>query len=433
MKIFKNVVSQGISYIINKGSLYFLFILIAREWSPELFGNLSLALAISSLFIFGCDWGMNTLLIREIARNPEKSNVFLSQAFLISLISSTFTLCFLFGLGLIWKKSLWFPKILSFFYIYQSIEVFILVARSYFFAIERMEIDTIGRIIALIISFPLAILIIYKGLNVNFLLGTLIMGSIINLSFLILMYLKTGRKILCKDHFSNPWRLFKTSIPFGINVLFSSIYAQASLVILGLLQGVTEVAIFKATLNITVPFTLIIGAVSMALYPSFSRYYLWEKDALCRIIRKICFCLFPFLFCVCVLIFVFAENIIGMLYKQKFPEAVFLLHILSIAIFFNGVKTLLAVVLTSVNRQKERTTSVVIGSGISVFLNCFLGMRYSYTGASFAYLFTEIIICILILYHLRDILPAIFGKQPGRESDLKNSDMPFLCEEFIQK
>ncbi|MGB9199887.1 oligosaccharide flippase family protein, partial [Methanobacterium sp.] len=80
-------ISQVISYLL----IFFYTIYIARSLGTEGFGTLSFALAFSGIFSIFADLGINTLTVREVARDKSLSNKYLGNGIIIKILLGFFS------------------------------------------------------------------------------------------------------------------------------------------------------------------------------------------------------------------------------------------------------------------------------------------------------------------------------------------------------
>ena len=86
--IAKNTGVLAISQVITSILGFFLLIYIARYLGEVGFGKYSFALSFTTLFTIVANLGMNNYIIREIARNKELTNEYLTNVSLIKFILS---------------------------------------------------------------------------------------------------------------------------------------------------------------------------------------------------------------------------------------------------------------------------------------------------------------------------------------------------------
>ena len=89
--IAKNTSLLALSNIISAVLVFFLMVYIARYLGEIEFGKYSFAISFTGLFAILVDLGMYNYTIREIARNKELVNKFLSNVLFIKIILSILT------------------------------------------------------------------------------------------------------------------------------------------------------------------------------------------------------------------------------------------------------------------------------------------------------------------------------------------------------
>src|SRR3989344_8227365 len=90
-RIYKNTIYLGTAEIVSRLLQFVVMLYAARLLGKEHFGKFSFALSLSLIAIVLADLGINTLLIREIARNKKLANKYFVNAFLIKVVLSIVT------------------------------------------------------------------------------------------------------------------------------------------------------------------------------------------------------------------------------------------------------------------------------------------------------------------------------------------------------
>ncbi|MCB1758890.1 MAG: flippase [Gammaproteobacteria bacterium] len=73
---------KGVRFV----SIFLVGIFVGRYLGPEKFGLLSYAVAVTSIFIILSRLGMESVLVRELAANPDKSSQYISTAFTLLIL-----------------------------------------------------------------------------------------------------------------------------------------------------------------------------------------------------------------------------------------------------------------------------------------------------------------------------------------------------------
>ena len=120
-------------------------------------------MSFTALFTIFANFGLNTYIIREIARNKELTNEYLTNVSLIKLILSFLA----FGLIVLTINLMDYPEdttyALYLFGIYMILTSFGLTFRAIFQAFERMEYDAVVIVIEQIILISLALFVLFSG------------------------------------------------------------------------------------------------------------------------------------------------------------------------------------------------------------------------------------------------------------------------------
>lgn len=87
----KNIAVFFASQIASMGLGFFYLIFSARYLGPELFGLLTFGLAFTGVFGLLLDLGLNSLAVREVARDKSRANLYLSNITFIKLLMGVLT------------------------------------------------------------------------------------------------------------------------------------------------------------------------------------------------------------------------------------------------------------------------------------------------------------------------------------------------------
>ncbi len=143
-RVVKNTILLFSSTILSYILLFFVNMYTARYLGVEGFGNLSLAFALSGIFVVFMDLGLSTLLVREVARDKSLSNKYLGSITVIKLILSLIS----FGIIILLVNLIHYPQEIStviyLIIVSTIIGSFTSLFYSLFQAYEKMEYQSIG-------------------------------------------------------------------------------------------------------------------------------------------------------------------------------------------------------------------------------------------------------------------------------------------------
>lgn len=266
-KYFKNTgwmfFAQGFSVI----SL-FVNIWVARYLGPNDFGKLSYALAFAGMFSFIANLGVNSILIRELVKYPEKRDKLMGTAFVLLL-----------GGGII---AFFITSVSAFVFINDVIVrslviifalTFILasfgIINQYFQANVQAKKNSQVQILNIILGSALKVVLILFGKGIIWLMLVYASEFLFNALFFIFNYLKSGLKI-------SSWRfdfgIAKSFLSVSWLIMFSSaaalLYMRIDQVMIGYYLDSNAVGLYAAAVRLVEVWYFIPTIICGSLFPA---------------------------------------------------------------------------------------------------------------------------------------------------------------------
>ncbi|MFY9638064.1 MAG: flippase [Methanobacterium sp.] len=396
---FKNIgslfTSQVFGYIIT---LIFTIYLV-RYLGVANYGILTFALALTSMLGIFADFGLNTLMTREVVRNKSLTNKYLNNIFSIKLLQVTILMIFV----LVIVKVLDYPietvYVLYFMMILLIFNTFSNFFASLFQAYEKLEYQSIASVLnSILMLIGILILINYNYGLVTFTILYALVGGLI-----LIYYLFISTKIF---KFSRPkievdwdfWKpTIKTAAQFGLIGVFVTIYIWIDSVMLSFMQGNEAVGLYNAAYRIVLFLLFIPAVINSAIFPVMSRLYVSSSNSLEQIVEKY----FKFMILIGipigVLITILSTQIIILIFGNAFLASAPALQILIWATVLTFGNAAFVQLFQSTNKQILLTKITFIGMVVNITLNFILIPKFSYIAASFNTLLTELIILSLVM------------------------------------
>lgn len=398
--IAKNTSVLATSQVITSILGFFLLIYIARYLGEVGFGKYSFAISFTAIFAIFANLGINNLIIRELARNKELTNEYLTNVSVIKLLLSFLA----FGLIALTINLMDYPQDTTYavylFGIYMILISFAQTFRAIFHAYERMEYDAAVRVIEKIILFPLVLFVLFSGYSLIELAYVYIFIGIVDvtLSFSIVLIK------IAKPKPTIDFSLWKTliigSIPFGLNGLFAVSFFQIDTVMLSVFKGDAAVGIYNAAYNPLLALGVIPSILIAALYPVMSRYFVSSKDSL-EILTGLSSKYMAIIgFPIAMGCFILANRFIALFYADHFSASIIAFQILALFIPLRFMSFITGTLLTSINRQSLRTVSVGLSALFNIVLNAAMIPYLSYIGASVATVLSEVFLYFAFIYFI---------------------------------
>ena len=393
-RITANFLSLISSQVISKVIQLIIFVYLARILGKSDFGIFSFGLAFAFLFVILADFGLSTLMVREMSRDKKSASKYLSNAIVIKFILSIITLLFAYLVLNIMDYSTE-VKIVAYimlgFTLMQSLTE---LHYSIFRAFERMYYDAFIKILRM---FILAGAIFYLIKNnyglLEFSLAFLVTEFIVIIIAFFITYTRFI-KISLEFDYNFSKKLLKKSSIFCLSLVFSSLYMYIDVIMLSKMRSTAEVGIYSVATNIIIALIFIPLMYGNAIYPVLSRFYISSKKSLVLAYEKSFKYMFIIGLPIATGIYIFSDKIILLLYGKVYIESAIVLSILSGYLFLKFLNPVTGFTLMAINKQKSRLFSQGLSALLNIILNFILIPLYGFIGAAIATLITEIIFFI---------------------------------------
>ncbi|MBN1638048.1 MAG: flippase [Ignavibacteriales bacterium] len=387
----KNTYFVAIGQLAQKVLAFALIPFAARYLGDDGFGKFSLASTIMFFIFLFNDIGINTYITRETAKNKK-----LAEKYFYNSIMIKFILIFLNFLGL-----LFYLKLANYssdtnhaiviFAGYGIVTSIMQLSIGIFEAFEQMKYEAIIFTFEKVLITTLSIFLLVKGYGLFIFCAVFLFGGMISIA--LSAYFLNKKFNFRIDNFKLDYAivkiLIKESIPFGLSILIATIYNNAGILFLSLMNSTDVVGWYSASFKFISITNFIPTILIAATYPALSKGIFQENERISKLFTKcmryLSFIALPMIVGTSIL----SDKIIYFIYGTEFLNAVASLQILVWAaalvfynIFFTGI-------LKVANLQQLMVKVQLIGLGINIVSNLFLIKYYSYIGAAISTVGTE--------------------------------------------
>lgn len=401
-RIVKNTGVLLIGRVLNSILSYFLVIAIARYLGDVGLGKYSFAFAFIGIVMVFFDLGITTSAVKDLSRDKSRTKYYLHNLFSLRLVLSILSLVAAFIVINLLNDDPSIILIVSLAALAMFFESMCLTFKVVFRAHEIMEYDAISkfveRLLALVIGYY--VLVTYQNITyfIVVLVGSFSVMFLIN--YLVSLYLFERPKLVWNPTF---WKkLVVKSLPYWFTMLFKTIYFKVDTVMLSFLIGYSVTGWYNAGYMIIDALAFIPTIVIIAVFPAMARYYKESKEKLLSTYIIVFRYLFVIALAIGVGITVLSPRIIQFVYGEGFANSAIALQILIWANLFLFVNLVSGYLLNSIDEQKWFTIAAFVGVVANIILNLILIPTYSYKGAAFATLITEILIFVVLQHKARD-------------------------------
>jgi polysaccharide transporter, PST family len=390
-KIMVNISWLFSDRILRLGGGLLINIWIARYLGPEQFGLLSYATAFVALFTAFATLGLDSIVVRDLVRDPSCKAETLGTAFVLKLIGGVITLLFSVGSILLVRsddQTHWLVGILALGTIFQAFDTIDFWFQSQvksknivYAKVAAFLIAGITKISFILLQKPL---IAFAAVS----LLEIILGSI----GMIITYHQNKQSLKSwQFSFERAKELLSSSWLLSLTGLVAMIYMRIDQIMLGQILGEKSVGIYSAAVKISeigyfLP-TVIVGSV----FPSILRLKNTSEALYAENIQKLMSFMIFLAFSFAIPITFLSDKLIVWIYGNQFAEASSSLLILAwVGLFaFLGVARESWMITEGLMRFSFATTA--LGAVTNVGLNLLLIPGYGPNGAAIATLVSQFV------------------------------------------
>ena len=390
--------------------LQFLFFLyFARQFGDKIVGQYSFAFSFTYVFFVLADLGLSFYLIREVARERSGTRQIFTRCLIVRLIALVlFTILAVAVVLFIFNN---FPKetvqiivLLGLYHIFFSIaDIFLAEFKGH----DRMGLVALLNIFVRLVVSGAGILLIVLRYDFLTVLTCFPIGSFLYLLVCIHLSFYYYKKITSPFRSLDLKSLFITILPFTFTIIFVESLYHMDVLMLRFFQDDQAVGIFSAANKIVIAVLGVNVFVHTALLPTFSRLYVDSQSNLIDISKQSLRLLVLATLPISVGLFALSDRLIVFLFSDTFRYSGGVLKILSWTIALSFAASTYSVLLTAINRQKQKVIVLGICLAINFLLNFVFIPELSYNGAATAKLITEALILIMMISLVSKYLASI--------------------------
>lgn len=396
--IFKNMSWLFVSQVLGVICGFIWTVLIARYLGVSDYGIMNFAISFTGIIGITMDLGISTHIIRHIATDYDSSPQYLGNAIPLKSIFSFFTFLLALILLILMGCDELTIKITLLFTIQKIFTSLMGLFNGSLQAVEEGKYQAIGNILLniLLLIFMIVSIICDYGLY-----GITLSYLFSNIIVVIFLYFAV-KKILSKPKFQLDIQFCKKitlySLPFALTTFFGLVLYHVDMVMLTSMVGNYENGIYSAAYKLISVLTTLYTAYSAVFFPVMSRLYNNEKNLLVvsfeKSIKYIMLMTIPISF---VTIY-YSTDIVVLFFGQEFAQTNSVLSILICTVpisFMNGICLNL---LNASHKEKYVTLTYLMATIFNIVTNFIIIPRYSYDGAAFTNILSDILIVILYFY-----------------------------------
>lgn len=387
---------------------------LARYLGPTRFGIFSYVISFTGLFSFLADFGINSILNRELViESSDKKNNLLETAFYLRVFSGLLAFLVVNFVTLFLSIS---PTIrilillYSLIFIFQAFSVFSVFFQSRVESKNNVKAQFFSSIIASIIK----IIIILNGGSLFWLVSVYVLEVILLGALLFSKYYFSGFKIkVWNFNFKLAKKLLFNSYPLALVNVFSFIYLRLDQIMLKSIIGDSAVGIYAAAARISEIWYIIPMTICPSLFVAIVNSRKNDKLLYFNRLKKLFLLMFYLALIIIIFVNLLAKPIIVLLYGGYYIQAIPILRIYSYSMFGTFLGVAAGQYLLVENYTKIYFFITFFGAAVNIVLNIFLIPKIGLTGAAIATVFSYIFVIISLFFFKKtrqDLFKIIFNK-----------------------
>ncbi len=392
--------------LLNKIIDFAFAMLMLRILAPEMAGRYTFAVAFIGYFDILIRFGLGTLLTREVAREQEHGNRYLSTVTVLR--------------GLLWLASIPLMTVAVFVYVlagemtpdivaaiacFAIALVFSSLADGFsavFYAYEKMEYPAAISTITALTRASLGVLVLLIGWGFVGLAAVSVVANIVSATIMgFLMMRHCFRPHLEWDPETGKW-MMRTSFPLMINLLLATIFFRIDVLLLKPLKGDAVVGYYGAAYKYIDGLNIIPAYFTQAIFPMMSRFATSARDSLMRAyVLSLRLLLMVALPIAAGTPFIARGLILVLGGGEYLPDSEIALQLIIWFLPFSFINSVTQYVLIAIDQQGFLTKAFLIGVVFNIVANLLVIPAYSYKGAAVVTVLSEIVLLIPFYYSVR--------------------------------
>jgi O-antigen/teichoic acid export membrane protein len=384
--------------ITKMGINFFVIILLTRYLGPENYGLLSYSQSLVGIFVAFSTLGLEVILVRELTKNKNKSDVILGTAFALKLFVSVISIfiVLLINLNSHDTESVILTNIIVFSLLFQSLNLGI---ETYFQANILSRLTSISNMVVTIISSLTKIGLIYLEADLVYFAYVLVFDSfLIFVGYAYIFY--NQKKSVGPLKYDGQLAIYfiKTSWPLLMVAMAVFLYTKIDLIMIKHLVDNESVGNYMAAVKVSEIFYFIPLLITQSIFPKIVEVKQRNEDEYFELLEKtykyLIWSTIPLAFGV----FIFSDMIVTILYGDQYTQASSILRVLSFAVILNAIGAITTKVLYVENYERKYLYRSLLGMCVNIVLNFLLIGLYGAFGAAIS-----TIITLFVIYYVYDL------------------------------
>lgn len=379
----------------------FIFVYAARNLGVSEWGIFSYVLALMSMFAIISDIGINSVILREVAKKENNIEEYISTSFFMKI-------------GLSFVSSITFFSIIFFTKEDNPINILIPITAVILFfdsirefgfsinrAFEKMEIEAFIKIFTTSLLIIIGFIFISKNPKSISLSYAYLISGIVGLIIMYISLRKHFISIISNYNKKLIKIIIKEAFPIAIVGVIGTIMSNVDMIILGWFTDSKNIGLYSAAQKPIQIIYLIPSLLSTSIFPVFSRLASTNMEKAKSVIRKS----FNFSLIIAILINIGILLVGGFFFKlifgTQYIESIPVFKIMSLAIITGAPGIIMSNALFAIGKQKKLIEYIIVTLIINLILCLILIPKFHIYGAAISVTLSQTIGNIFLIIKSR--------------------------------
>lgn len=407
-RVARNTVAPMALQVVNKAIDLAFAMLMLRLLGPGNAGQYAFAIVVAGWFEILTNFGLNTLLTREVARDREQANRYLWNTTVLRLGLAALSAPLLFLFLLVWPM----PR--------DTAVTIVLLAiglvpagisaglSAVFMAFEVMEIPAAVATLTTFFKVGLGTVALLLGWGFVGLAGVSVVVNVITVAILLALLVGLYFRPHAEPEPPLQRRMVGEAYPLMINHLLATLFFKVDIPLLQRSWGSAVVGWYSTSYKYVDGVGMIPPIFTMAIFPLMSRFASSARDSLYRAYVVSIKLLLSLALLIALLTTVLAYPLIMIIGGAAYlPHSAIALQIIIWYIPLGFINSVTQYVLIAVDKQRFLTRAFVIGLAFNLGANLLLIPRFGYRATAAIHVFSELALFIPFYVGVRRYLAPI--------------------------
>ena len=374
---------------------FFLIFILARLLTLSDFGILTYSLVFANLLVLIIEYGYEFKLSKDSAKNLNDISILTSTAIKVKLSLLSFVIIILFILGALDYPD---PKTYKILFIFSISAVFNSFAKHFLIpyrSIDRFDVEAKYVFINNILLFGTVALVAYFSRNITAIALGFLFVKILYSTFTVRRFIADfGLKFDAINLLAE----LKQTFPYAVHIAVGAMYLNIDTIILREFISNSEIGIYQAGMRAMAAATIGLGIFNSVLIPKLSSLVDKNKDQLIELSTKFNLITLILGVLIALIVNVFSNELIYIVYGEKFSALSNYVFYFSIIIFFRYFSVVYGALLTISDKQNVRTYGVLFTLLFIIVVDLLVIPTYGIHGALYTLIAAHIILAIIYFY-----------------------------------